>query len=222
MEWKFLALLDRHGGARPLALYHKLAEQPESFCDFIKLIYRPRHEIAEGESDGEDEERPEIDEAKAAKARNAYELLSNWDYPPGMQQDGSFNGKQLNTWVDKAKQLCIKSGHWEVASHQIGEVLYYAPKDENGLWPAPVCELLNLRDDPEYRRGLEIRIFNSRGVHGFSGGKDEIALAQKWEEIASHAESKGFGRLGATLRTVGKSYREDAKREGAEDRHNFD
>jgi len=40
-------------------------------------------------------------------------------------------------------------------------------------------------------------------------------LRQLQEKVASHAEGKGFGRLGAILRDLGKSYREDAKREEA-------
>jgi hypothetical protein len=222
MEWKFLALLNHHGGTRSLTLYRELAEQPKFFCDVIKLIYRPKHEIADKKVDNGDEEKPEIDETKATMARNAYALLSEWNYPPGVQRDGSFNGGQLNAWVDEVKQLCIKSGHWEVASNQIGEVLYYAPRDENGLWPESVCELLNSKENSECRQGLEIRIFNSRGAFSPSGGKEEIKIAERWEKVAEHAESKRFGRLGAILRNLGKSYREDAKRYIANCRNRYD
>lgn len=222
MEWKFLALLDKHSReARPRTLYRHLAEQPEFFCEVIRAIYRPKDEISEGEEEGQ-EKPPEVDEKKASMARNAYHLLMDWNHPPGSKRGGGFDCDQLREWVESVKKSCLTSGHWEVASHQIGEVLYYAPKDENKLWIDSVCDLLDSKDDPEFRRGLRIRIFNSRGVHGFSGGKEEIELAEKWERIASLAEAKGYGRLGSTLRGLGKSYREDAKRMVAEHRHRFD
>ncbi len=221
MEVKFLGLLDRHGEALPRTLHRHLAERPEFFCDVIRMIYRSKYEIKDDE-DGENQKEPEVDEAKAAMAQNAYRLLMDWIYPPGSKRDGGFDGNQLRQWVAAVKESCVASGHWEVASQQIGEVLLYAPKDENELWIDPVCDLFDSKEDAEFRRGLSIRIFNSRGVHGFSGGKAEIELAEKWERIASHAEAKGYARLGSTLRDLGKSYREDAKRSVAEHRHAFD
>lgn len=217
MEWNFLPLLDEHnGGTCPRTLYRNLAEQPEFFCEVIRMIYRSQKEVAKGD------EKEQVDETKAAMAHNACKLLMDWSYPPGLKRDGCFRSEHLKAWVVSVKEACVASGHWEVASHQVGEVLYYAPKDENDLWIDSVCDLLDSKEDEEYRRGLSIRIFNSRGVHGFSGGKEEIELAEKWERIAAHAEAKGYGRLGLSLRELGKSYREDAKRMVAEYRHEFD
>ncbi|MDQ8195676.1 hypothetical protein QEH59_14675 [Coraliomargarita sp. SDUM461004] len=223
LEWNYLPLLDKHsGGARPMTLYRRLAEQPEFFCEVIRAVYRPRHEVERDDETEGIEDQPEVDESKASMARNAYTLLMDWNYPPGTERGGVFSGDKLKAWLASVKEACVASGHWEAASHQIGEVLYYAPKDGDELWIDSVCDPLDSKDDTEFRRGLRIRIFNSRGVHGFSGGKDEIKLAEKWERIASQAEAKGYGRLGATLRELGKTYREDAKRSITEHRHAFD
>ena len=51
---------------------------------------------------------------------------------------------------------------------------------------------------------------------------EEIELAEKWEGVAIRAESKGFVRLGTTLRELGKSYREDAKCSVLEHLHEYD
>jgi len=217
MEFRFLNLLDRFGGARPLTLYRHLAERSEFFCDVIRMLYKSRNENLK-----EENEDTEVDEKKARVASNAYALLMDWNHPPGLLADGSYDDDRLKIWIKATKESCTKSGHWEVASHQIGEVLYYAPKDDRGLWIEPVSELLNSKDHAEFRRGLKIRIFNSRGVHGDSGGKEEIELAEKWEGLASQAESKGLVRLATTLRDLGQSYREDAKRYEADHRHDYD
>jgi hypothetical protein len=194
-----------------------LAERPDYFCEIIRSLYLSKNEPAP-----QPEQKPEVDEAKANAAQQAYRLFSDWDHPPGLFRDGKFDGQKLNEWCAAVKAQCVESGHWEVASHQIGEVLYYAPTNAEGLWEESVCELLDSKDDVEYRRGLQIRVFNSRGVHGFSGGKDETALAEKWERLAGLAEAKGFVRLGTTLRELGKSYREDARRAITENRHDFE
>lgn len=216
MEMKYLELLSPFDRARPRTLYRRLAEQPDFFCEVIRLLFRSKDEV-----EAQPREEAEIDESKATLAQRAYRLLSDWNHPPGLKSDGTVDADRLNEWIRAVEKSCVESGHWEVMSRQIGEVLFYTPKDESGLWVEPVCELLDSKDD-EYRRGLVIRIHNSHGVHGFSGGKGEIALAEKWEAIAEHAENKGYVRLGASLRGVGKSYRSEAERSVLEQRHMFD
>lgn len=217
LEIKFLELLDRFGSARPQTLFQNLSEQPEFFCEVIQLIYRSKNE-----PDHSFEEVLDENDNKVILANKAYRLLLNWDQLPGIKPDGSFDKKFFQNWMDETKKLCLESGHWEVATHQIGEVLYYAPKDENDLWIEPVCEVLDTKGEVRFLHGLRMRIFNSRGVHGFSEGKAEIELAEKWEKIATHAENKGFARLGETLRTLGKSYRRDAEMDVLEHRHEGD
>ncbi len=217
MEIKFLKLLDRFGGAKPKTLYRHLAERPEFFCDVIRMIYKSRDQLKEDDNAAED-----VDEERARIASNAYSLLRDWDYPPGSRSDGSYDGEQLKKWIDSVKKSCTETGHWEVASHQIGEALYFTPKDESGLWIDPVSELLNSKEEGEYRRGLRIRIFNERGVYWSTGGKEEIELAEQWEAVAAQAEAKGFVRLATTLRELGQSYRNDAKRTMSDHRHDFD
>ena len=100
---------------------------------------------------------------------------------------------------------------------QVGEVLYYAPRDAKGLWLEPVCIVLDLDDHIELRRGLIMKIFNSRGVFTPDRGKSEMALADEWEQKATLAEGKGFALLGQELRRLAKSYRTDAEREAKGD-----
>lgn len=213
MEIRFLGYLNHFNNARPKTLYRWLAERPDFFCEIIRMVYRSK------QTEKADEE---PDESAAKMAEGGYRLLMDWNLPPGSQRDGSYSDAALKSWFKEAETKCVESGHWEVASHQVGEVLYFAPKDDqNELWINPVCEILDSKQNVELRRGLCIRIFNSRGVHGFSGGKEETELAEKWERRAKLAERRGFSRLGESLRSVAKDYREQAKRAVSE-RHRFD
>lgn len=215
MEIKFIDLLDSFGSTLPKTLHRQLAEQPEFFCEVIHTLYRAKSEMESEKSDNESglpHLTPELDEAKANLAGRAYRLLHEWNYPPGRQRDDSFDGEKFKMWCAAVRSACVQSERWEVAAHHIGAVLNYAPNDSDGLWIEPVCELLDSKDGEDLRTGLRMKIFNSRGVHGFTNGKEENELAEKWERIAGLAEAKGFARLGATLRGLGKTYREDAKR----------
>ncbi|WP_024335924.1 hypothetical protein [Desulfotignum balticum] len=217
MEVKFLGLLDKYSGSQPRTLYRHLAERSKFFCEVIRMIFRSKKEVKE-----ESDIKPETDETAQRIAERAYRLLMDWDHPPGLLIDGTFDGKQLHKWTNSVKEECLETGHWEIASQKIGEVLFHVPQDEDGLWAEPACELLDSKENQNFRLGLEVKIFNSRGTYGFSGGEEEIKLAEKWEEIADQADKKGFSRLATTLRGLGKSYREDAKRSVLEHRHRFD
>jgi hypothetical protein len=215
MEVRFLELLNPFGHGLPRTLYRHLAERPEFFWGIIKLVYRSKTDAQPSE------EESEPDEERVKSATRAYRLLHDWDHPPGRLADGPFDAQRLNSWFTAVREKCLESGHWEVASNHIGEVLLYAPREE-GLWIEPVCELLNLKEEEHLRRGLQIRIYNSRGAHTFTGGKEEIDIAEDWERIARLADQKGLARLGTALREIGKSYRAQAEHSVAEHQHLFD
>lgn len=44
VEWAYLPLLDRHSGAAPKLLENRLANDPDFFCEVIRLIYRSKKE----------------------------------------------------------------------------------------------------------------------------------------------------------------------------------
>lgn len=205
-EWKFLRILGEFHNGHPVFLSRWMAEDPKFFCEVIRTLFRSKKEDPKSEPSDENTER----------ATNAYHLLHEWRIPPGTQRDGTFDSGALVSWLTAVKATCIESGHWEVAAGQIGEVLFYAPRDADGLWIEPVCAVLDGNDHYGLRRGLTMEVFNTRGVFTPDGGKSEIALAEHWSHKASLAEQKGFSMLGQELRRLADSYRADADREAKE------
>lgn len=227
LEIAFLDLLGPYSGSSPVTLHRQLAEQPKFFCEVIRMLYRskkdPKPEVVTADEDRTDASGANEEKSgRENEVRKAYLLLHHWNFPPGRQRDGSYDANKLGEWVQAVEAECVESGHWEVATLQTGEVLFYAPRNENGLWLDPVCAILDRPDCEGFRRGLTTQIFNSRGVYGFSGGKDELKLAEQWEDAARLAESKGFPRLGDALGRLGKGYRAEAEHSVLESEHDFD
>ncbi|PKK90361.1 MAG: hypothetical protein CVV64_10385 [Candidatus Wallbacteria bacterium HGW-Wallbacteria-1] len=217
MEIKFLELLSRFHNAHPRTLYRHLAEQPDFFCQIIRTVFR-----LESNSEKQSEKEAADNEKELIITRRGYRILMGWNHPPGLLRDGVFNKKGLLSWAEAVKQEFLDSENWKIASNYIGQVLFYAPKDENGLWIEPVCDFLDSKADNEFRIGLRIKIFNSRGAHLFSEGKEEMKLAKKWEAIANLAENKGYARLGSTLRSLSNNYEKEAEQDVLENQHRFD
>jgi len=125
VEWAYLPILEQHLDSSPKLLERRLASDPEFFCEVIRLVFRPRKE-----------ERSNKEPTKQLVniARNSYRLLRNWRTPPGLCEDGSYDGEALASWLAVVKRKCTETCHLEIAMQRVGHVLFYAPPDPDGLW----------------------------------------------------------------------------------------
>ncbi len=205
VEWAYLPLLDRHSGAAPRLLESRLANDPDFFCEVIRLIYRSKNEEQPPKKPSEE---------KKMVAENAWRLLYEWKTPPGTQEDGTFNENNFREWLQKVKNACRESGHLEVALIHIGEVLIHSPSDPNGLWiHRTVAQALNDRDADEMRRGYSTGTYNARGAHWVDPtGEPEKKLAEQFRRKAEDVENAEFYRFAATLRELAESYEREAQR----------
>jgi len=204
VEWAYVPLLDRHRGAAPQLIESRLANDPEFFCEVIRLIYRSKKE---------DQPSREPTEESKAIATNASRLLREWKTPPGTQKDGTFNEALFTEWLRKVKEVCTESGHLEVALITIGEVLIHTLPDPDGLWiRRAVAAALNERDAEKMRRGFWTGIYRLRGFHWIDPtGKPERELAEQFRIKAEEVENAGFHRFAATLRSLAKDYDREAE-----------
>ena len=152
VEWAYLPLLDHHGDAPPKLLWRRLANEPEFFCEVIRLKEEGSHD--------------ESTEEEKAIATNAYHLLSEWQFPPGCQTDGSYDGDALSVWLDAVKKQCTDTGHLEIAMTMLGHSLIHVPSDPDGLWiHRSAAGALNVKDAGDIRDGFRTELFNSGGAH---------------------------------------------------------
>lgn len=205
VEWAYLPLLDRRSGVAPKLLESRLASDPKFFSQVVQLVYRSKRK---DQSSGESTERLRV------IARNAWRLLHGWRTPPGLHEDGGFDAKYFLEWLQQVKNLCMESGHLEVALGKIGEVLIYAPSDPDGLWiHKAVAAALNARDAEDMRSGFRRGAVNSRGAYWEDpSGRSEKALAEQFRRKAEDVENAGFHRFAVTLRDLAERYEREAKR----------
>jgi hypothetical protein len=209
IEWNYLPLLDQHIGLSPKTLERRLAEDPAFFCEVIRAVFR---------SDREEEPNKEPTEEQKRIATNAYGLLYNWRIPPGTKSDGSFDGSALKKWIEDVRRSSGASGHLRIALDQVGKVLAHSPPDPSGLWiHKGAAEVLNEKDSDNLRSAFTIQLFNERGMHGWTAGKEERALAADYRQKASAVEEAGYFNLAASMRNLAASYEREADHEAAED-----
>ena len=203
VEWAYVPLLDSHMGASPMLLESRLANEPEFFCEIIRLIYRSKKDT---------QPLKESSDKNQEIATNAWHLLREWKIPPGTLKDGTFSGSHFIDWLQKVKVLCVESGHLDVALVNVGEILIYTPPDPSGLWiNGSVASALNDRDADDMRDGYRIGTMNSRGAHIIDPtGTPEKELAAKFRNRAEEVENSGYQRFAATLKGLADIYEHEA------------
>lgn len=209
IEFQCLKLLDRFSGGSPIFLERRIASDPKFFHDLIKMCFR---------SEEDRDKKIELDENQQLIAGQAYSLLHNWHRPPGTTAEDQIDGDLFVKWIQEAEDLCQLSGHWPIAQQMVGHCLVYPPAGLNGiLQNALVARCLDDADHEHMRRGLTIELFNRRGVHGFTSGREEIKLAEDYREYANNYDLQGYTRIASSLRGLAEGYERDAIRESARD-----
>ncbi|WP_103309414.1 MULTISPECIES: hypothetical protein [unclassified Pseudomonas] len=206
VEWAYLPLLDKHSDASPIFLWKKLAQEPDFFCEVIRLVFKPKNQ-------NETDDSTPLDEGQQRVATNAYRLLNNWQHLPGLVLNDEFDGDFFKSWVSAVKEMCTTTGHLEVAMSMTGHCLIYAPQDLDGLWiHRSVATVLNAKDAEPMRDGYRAALYNQRGAHWVDPtGAGEKLLAEGYRSKASDLEEAGYHRLSTSLREMAESYDREAE-----------
>jgi hypothetical protein len=207
LEWAFLPVFG-YRERTPKLLQHELTQNPNFFAEMVALVYR-----AEGE------ESREVSEEGQLRTQRAYELLRNWRTPPGTADDGTINADTLRNWIRQAREVMGESGRSVIGDQTIGQVLSGSPHGDDGAWPHPaVRDLIEEVASIELERGLEVGLYNSRGVITRDlreGGAQEHSLAERYTGYAATVSDR-WPRTAAMLRRIADTYRADARREDLE------
>lgn len=183
-------------------LEEQLGADPEFFVQVLSMVFKPRHsEVTE--------------EIPERVARNAYQLLDDWNVVPGSSGAGeTVDPSALDEWVDRALQLATVADRLEIALDQIGKILAKAPGDADGTWPsAPVRGVIERIARSELDDGFCVQILNSRGVQSrglTEGGQRELDRAASYTSLAELIADSS-PRTAAGLRRVAASYAADAR-----------
>jgi Helix-turn-helix domain len=201
-EYGFFRLLDDY--RKPKTLYRELRDSPDLFVQLITRVYR-----------GRSEEERKLSQEEQALAEHAWWVLEDWRQVPGRRDDGTIDGYHLTKWVDKARLALAELDRADIGDEMIGRLLSASPEGEDEVWPSePVRELIERIGSTSIETGIEVGVFNSRGVttrNPYDGGQQERELAQEYREWARETAAS-WPRTSRVLRSIAESFERDAKR----------
>jgi hypothetical protein len=208
LEWIYSPLLRFE---RPPGLLHEqLQADPSFFVEVVATVFR-----------GENEPDTEVSADDSGMAARAYDLLESWHLLPGQGTDGSIDEEGLARWIDEARELLATRDRLNIGDLQIGKLLGKTGLGvRDGVPSAAVCSILERIASSDLERGVEIGVYNARGVttRGLTdGGQQERMLAATYRTYAEAVRNR-WSRTAGLLRRIAAIYDEEAARQdiGAE------
>jgi len=212
IEWGYLGAIDHMHGVGPKTLDARLANDAAMFCEAVRLAYR---------SDKEAEDAGDVPTSPSQQhmAEAAYRLLDGMKALPGRGADGSFDGVAFGSWLANVQRLASETGHLAPAMSQVGRLIGRAAAAIDWLQKMPeLAVALDAGWSDRLRTAFSIQIRNNRGVFSPTGGREEDALASRYDDDAIQAEGQGWFRIAAVLREIAEEYRRDAEQQRRDDR----
>lgn len=207
-EYQALPLLG-HINSKGLTIHEFMSTNPTFFIDVICDVFLPANRDKTADAEPTPHAR--------AKARVAYQLLQGMEKVPGLQEDGSVDGKALIGWIEEVRRLALDRDRATVTDLQIGNVLAHAPDDPlDGAWPhSSVRDAIDLFQAEDINRGISIERHNMRGVYSkalYEGGvqERELAAQYRWWSKACAGRWMVTSRM---LDEIANSWERDAERE---------
>lgn len=197
LELQYSALLQNK---QDLYLYRRMAEDPEAFLLVVSIAY------SLGLTEEKNTRIP--DNVRAALI---FRVLNNLKLVPGYAANGVFEEHVFCEWIEGTRGKIEDSHALDCIDREIGRVLFYAKPGNDFVLPEVVAEFLESHEAA--LRGYELEAFNSRGVYIVDlTGAPEDKLADRYEQKAVSAEASGYLNIADTLRSIGRSYRDEAER----------
>ncbi|MEK6337497.1 MAG: hypothetical protein AABM67_21450 [Acidobacteriota bacterium] len=204
LEWAYMPILENYGRG-PTILHRELSRNPDFFVEVVSYVYR-----------AEDEEPKAMTEASRTRGKLSYKLLNSWRGCPGKGEDGVFDADAMRDWIIQARQKLHDLKRAAIGDQNIGHVLAFAPFGSDGAYPhEAVRALIEELDSRQIERGIEVQIFNNRGVTTRAiaeGGAQERQIAERYRNYSRTVGGR-YPRTSAMLRRIAENYDGDAKRE---------
>ena len=207
IEWQYLRLMEFDSGIFPINLERKMVQEPSFFAQIVGMVYKS--------TKTKSTKKPSQEKQRAAS--NAYTLLNETSFVPGLDEKGNLDVQKFQNWIQQVRNLCTKSGHLDVALLNIGKKLIHSPADGNApndLWiHKSIAELLDSSENIHMREGFTNALYNSRGAHIIDPtGAPELQLAGKYSHQADELELYGYSRFAEAMRNLAEQYKYEAAR----------
>ena len=186
----------------------EIKKSPDLFAEMISILYR--------KEDTESKVR-ELTEEEQHYIKGIYNLFDKAKFCPA-EINGEVEEDQLRKWIERLELLLKKNKQSSLLSSLLGRVFAYSPVGKDKHMPCEaVRKMIEIYADDGLISEYQVSTFNERGMHGFSAGKEELQIAEKFKDNADYLSMK-YPRTAEIYYGLYHNYKADAvsERERAE------
>lgn len=141
-----------------------------------------------------------------------YNALNKIKRLPGQNGD-NVDVDKFNSWIKTVLDLAKELNYSRACEIQIGTLLSYSPKDEDGVWPHKcVRDFIEQHSTKVINDHICMGIHNQRGVYTVTGGDEEDRIATTYSEYAEKLQLL-YPKTAIVLKQISDSYRTEARYE---------
>ena len=190
LEYKYNFCFDKYRtGIQPMSLFKLIATRPDLYMELVRHTYLPRSEKRKKQEIKEKEEASVSPELKKQLFESSYNLLRNFNFIPGLNEDGTIGSDALKSWISSVRDLAVQNDRAEITDVNIGELLSKYPKQDEIWFPDIICDIIEQYNSKDMKSGFSMGIFNGQKVTSRaagSGGHIERDRAEIFNKIYEH------------------------------------
>ncbi|MGG2105222.1 hypothetical protein [Lysinibacillus pakistanensis] len=199
LEWAYFSLLIDQ--LPPKYLMEELKTDPTLLATLIQAAYKSSKEDTD------------IDEMKQELGKQAWNILFKLKFCPCVDENNEITEEKLEAWVKVFLGEIDKNGQGKIGRTILGECFAYSPRNNEEMFPhIAVCTMFEKYYTEDIGKGFVLGIFNSRGVHWGTNGREEVHLATKYENYARKIRIK-FPKVSSELLKISEDYKRQAFQE---------
>lgn len=186
----------------------EIKSSPDLYAEMVSIIYKKENDELENR---------ELTEQEHNYISNIHRVFDKAKFCPA-EINGEVNEEELKRWIERLVLLLKKNKQSGLLGFLLGRILSFSPVGRDNHRPCEaVREMIEIYADDSLISEYQVSIFNERGMHSPSAGKEELRIAEKFKENAEYLSVK-YPRTAEIYYGLYRSYKEDSdsERERAE------
>ena len=188
-------------------LEKKISTEPASFIQLVALMYKRM-------DNGVDPEQFRLpdESSKEAIFHNVYRVLDHVRRTPGSSEAGEIDVATLIQWIKEVREQLAELSRAQIGDQCIGQLLGKCQPGKDGIWPHEAVRFaLESAGTEDISRGMELAVYNSRGVVMREHGGDQERILERKYRMWADAVAPKHPFTARMLNNIADGYRRDAE-----------
>ena len=182
---------------------HMIKKSPELFAQLVAGLYKKDHEAKE------------VCKPDEQYVHNMYTMYDKAHFCPA-EENGEVQEEKLRQWVEKFRILLEQNDQSSLFGAMLGRLFSFSPVGKDGHKPCEAVRTL-IEDycDDRMRSSYETAVYNARGIHSPTAGREERRMAEAFKANAQYLKPR-YPETAKIYYSLNDRYIREAERERME------